>query len=142
MSAQENVRTAERTLASINSHNLDQDDALYTQDYQGDGPGNQGANRQQSKANTQVYLDAFPDLHFEVVRRIAQDNLVVLDWVSTGTHTGALRTPSGNSIPPTGKKGKIYGSTTYEFKDEKIAHSWTYWDRVAMLDQLGLLPPM
>jgi steroid delta-isomerase-like uncharacterized protein len=142
MSQHDNVRTAERLLNSLNTRNLDQVDDLFTQDYQGDGPGSENLNRQQSKANMQGYLDAFPDLKFEVLRRIAQDEYVVLDWVSTGTHTGPMRTPSGNTIPPTGKWLKIFGSTTYEFRDGKIAHAWTYWDRVAMLDQLGLLPPM
>jgi steroid delta-isomerase-like uncharacterized protein len=142
MSQHDNISTAERSLTSVNRRNLDQDDDLFTQDYESDGPGAENANRQQSKAGIQGYMDAFPDLKFEVLRRIAQDQYVVLDWVATGTHNGPMSTPSGNTIPPTGKFGKIYGSTTYEFRDGKIAHSWTYWDRVAMLDQLGLLPPM
>lgn len=143
MSEQDNTRIAEKSLMSINSHNLNQEDDLFAQDYLNDTPGAQGPlNREQSSANTQVFIDAFPDLHFEVVRRIAQGDFVVLNWVSTGTHTGPLRTPSGNTVPATGKKGKIYGSTTYELRDGKITHTWVYWDMAAMLAQLGLLPPM
>jgi predicted ester cyclase len=53
-----------------------------------------------------------------------------------------LQTPSGGSIPPTGKSPVVMGSTTSEVKDGKIIHSWTFWDMAALLGQLGLLPPM
>jgi steroid delta-isomerase-like uncharacterized protein len=142
MSEQKNLEIAEKSLNSINTRTQEQMTNLYADDYLADSPGATGVTLEQSRANTQVYLEAYPDLHFEVLRRIAQGDYVVLDWVATGTNSGPLRTPSGNSIPATGTKGKIYGSTTYEIKDGKIVHSWVYWDRVAMLEQLGLMPPM
>ena len=142
MSEQENIRIAEKSLNSINTRTLEQTDDLFADDYTTDGPGAPGLTLEKSRANTQVYLEAFPDLRFEVLRRIAQGDYVVLDWVATGTNTGPMRTPAGNTIPATGTKGTIYGSTTYEIKDGKIVHSWTYWDRVAMLEQMGLMQPM
>ena len=142
MSEQENIRVAEKSIEAMNSHDLSRDD-LFNEDFQAEVPGAQGGfNREQSRANSEIFIAAFPDLHFEVVRRIAQGEYVVFNWVSTGTHTGSLRTPSGNMIPPTGKKGTIYGSTTYRIRDGKISNTWTYWDMAAMLAQLGLLPPM
>lgn len=142
MSEQENIKTAEKTLMAVNTRTLDQVTDLYTEDYRTDGPGAAGQTLEQSQANVKVYMEAYPDLHFEVTRRIADGDYVVLGWVGTGTNNGPMRTPSGNTIPPTGTKGKIYGSSTYRFKDGKIAQSWTFWDRMEMLDQMGLMPEM
>ena len=62
--------------------------------------------------------------------------------MSSGTHTGGLRTPTGQVIPPTGKKGLVPSSTTYQFKGGKVAQSWVHWDMVTLLAQLGLMPGM
>jgi predicted ester cyclase len=67
---------------------------------------------------------------------------VVINWVATGTHNGGLRTPTGDTLPPTGKKASVPGSTTYQFKGAKVARSWVYWDMVTLLAQLGLMPGM
>ena len=80
--------------------------------------------------------------HFTLRHKIAQGDFVSVTWTATGTHTGPLRTPTGNTIPPTNKKGVNSGSTTYEFKNGKAVASWTYWDMVALLAQLGLMPDM
>lgn len=142
MSEHENLRIAEKSFNSNNNRDYDQVNDLYSDDYTTDNPGGAGMDLEQSRANFQAYVQAYPDLHFEILRRIAQGSYVVLNWVATGTNTGPLRTPTGNTIPATGNRGKIYGATTYEFKDGKIVHSWVYWDRATMLEQLGLLPPM
>jgi steroid delta-isomerase-like uncharacterized protein len=89
-----------------------------------------------------VFRTAFPDLHLAVTRTVAQGDDVVAHWTATGTHTGPLRTPSGNSVPPTGKKVVVVGSTTFELKAGKIAHDWIFWDMTSLLGQLGLMPPM
>ena len=143
MSKQDNIRAAEQTLAVMNSHDLTRDLEIYADNYQFDGPGASGTmTYEQSQAYLQGFIDAFPDLHFEINRTIADEDSVVLNWTAVGTHSGALPTPSGNSIPPTGKTSKVYGSTTYHFKNGKISHGWTYWDMASLLAQLGLLPPM
>ena len=68
--------------------------------------------------------------------------IFILNWVASGTHTGPLRTPTGASIPPTGKKAVVPGSSTYQFKNGKAVHTWVHWDMVTLLDQLGLMPGM
>jgi len=73
---------------------------------------------------------------------IAQGDFVVVNWMSTGTHTGGLRTPTGAVIPPTGKKAMVPGSTTYQFRGGKVAQTWVHWDMTTLLAQLGLMPGM
>jgi steroid delta-isomerase-like uncharacterized protein len=143
MSKEENIRIAENVFNDLNTHKINQHLDLYAEGYIYEGPGAPGPlSVDQSQALTQGFIDAFPDLHFEMTNRIADGDFVVINWVSTGTHKGPLRTPSGNAIPPTGRSGTVPGSTTYEFKNGKITHAWIYWDMAGMLAQLGLMPDM
>jgi len=143
MSEQENVKMAHAFFDAFNAHDLDRADAWVTDDYRAEGPGAAGPmSRDQVKAQNQGFITAFPDLHFEVRRTIADGDYVVVHWTGTGTHNGPLLTPSGGSIPPTGKKAMVSGSVTYEFRGGKAARAWNYWDMAGLLGQLGLLPPM
>ena len=143
MSEQENVKIAHMFFDNFNAHNLDRSDALVTDDYQAEGPGAAGPmTKEQAKMQNQGFLTAFPDLHFDVKLALSEGDYVVLHWVGTGTHTGPLPTPSGGSIPPTGKKGTVSGSITYQFREGKVARAWNFWDMASLLGQLGLLPPM
>ena len=73
---------------------------------------------------------------------MAEGEYVVTEWVATCTHTGPLVSPSGQSIPPTGKHAATHGSNTFEVKNGKVASTRVYWDMVELLGQLGLMPPM
>ena len=146
MSEIDNIRIAEKLFDAINAHNLNLGDTYQAVDYKFEGPGTPrdgGAlDRDQSKAYTQGFLNAFPDLHFELKQKIAQGENVVINWVASGTHTGPLLTPTGGSLPATGKKAIVPGSTTYQFKDGKVVKGWTYWDMVTLLSQIGMMPGM
>ena len=143
MSENDNIHVADKLFAALNAHNLSQADAYQADGYMFEGPGTPGAiNADQSTAYTQGFIDAFPDLHFEVKEKIAQGDYVVFNWVASGTHKGSMRTPTGDMIPPTGKKAVVPGSTTYQFKHGKAVRGQTYWDMVTLLAQLGLMPGM
>jgi steroid delta-isomerase-like uncharacterized protein len=143
MSEQDNIRTAEKLFDAINTHNVRTHDELYAPDYKLDGPGAAGSmNLEQSRMYLEGFLDAFPDLNFKLMKKIADGDMVAITWTATGTHTGPMRTPTGGMIPPTGKKGVVNGCTTYEFIGGKVASSATYWDMATLLMQLGLMPGM
>ena len=143
MSEQENIRVAEKIFEAINAHDVSRVEDYQTDDYKFDGPGINGVvNSDQATAYVQGFFDAFPDLHFELKQKIAQGDYVVINWVASGTHTGALRTPTGATIPPTGKKVVVPGSNTYQIKNGKAAVGQTYWDMVTLLAQLGMMPGM
>ena len=143
MSEQENIRVAEKLFEALNAHDLSRGSDYEAADYRFEGPGANGAlNRDQARAYTQGFLNAFPDLHFEVKQKIAQGDYVVINWVGSGTHNGPLRTPTGATIPATGRKATAPGSTTYQIKNGKAVFSQTYWDMVTLLAQLGLMPGM
>ena len=54
----------------------------------------------------------------------------------TGTMTGPLR-----GIPPTGKKVAMREALFYRYEGDKIAEEWQFINQMAMLQQLGIVPP-
>lgn len=144
MSEQDNVKIAKANFDAINAKDKGKWAQLQADDLQQVyAPGTPGpTNKEQTWAYVQGFLTAFPDLHFDVMHAVAEGDSVVLHWTGTGTHTGPLTTPTGNKIPPTGKKAVVPGSSTYEIKNGKITRAWLYWDMVTLLGQLGLMPPM
>ncbi len=84
----------------------------------------------------EMYLHAFPDLHFEIEQMLACGDYVVTRWHSTGTHKGELM-----GIPATNRRGEgLHGCTVHEVKDGKLQHDWVHWDALTLLRQLGVMP--
>jgi len=143
MSEQEHIKVAQADYEAFNAHELDTFSRLRAPDFMGEGTGAPAAlNVEHYRMFLQGYLTAFPDAHIDVILMIAQGDYVVSLWTGTGTHTGPLRTPSGGSIPATGKKVVLKACDIYELKGGKIVRSWNFFDRASLLGQLGLLPPM
>jgi steroid delta-isomerase-like uncharacterized protein len=83
----------------------------------------------------QMYVQAFPDLHFEIEQTLAGGDYVTLRWLATGTHGGALM-----GIPPTNKRVVTHGCTVEEVRYGKLVREWVYWDTGNLLRQIGVLP--
>lgn len=83
----------------------------------------------------QYYLTAFPDCHFTVEDQIAEGQTVMTRWTVTSTHTGNL-----GSIPATGRRSTVTGITCSRVENGKFVESWTNWDTLGMIQQLGVLP--
>ena len=79
------------------------------------------------------YLSAFPDCQFTVEDQIAEGSMVVTRWTVTGTHSGNL----GN-IPASGRRMSVTGISWSRVEDGKFVESWTSWDTLGMLQQLGV----
>ena len=80
------------------------------------------------------YRNAFPDLRFTLEEVRAAGDRVVARWKAQGTHKGELM-----GIPPTKKQVAITGITISRLEHGRIAESWTNWDILGMLQQLGAL---
>jgi len=144
MSEQDNIKAAHTFFDAWNSGDLSKADSYEADGFMAEGPGAAGPmNREQNRMYLQNFLTAFPGSKFEVLLTLTQGDYVVTHWkVSGGAHSGPLHTPSGGVIPPTGKTAIVVGSTTSLVKNNKVTHSWTFWDMASLLGQLGLLPPM
>jgi steroid delta-isomerase-like uncharacterized protein len=89
------------------------------------------------KSFVRMYRSAFPDLQLTVEEQIAEDDMVVTRFRARGTHRGELM-----GIPPTGNKVAITGISIDRMVDGKSAESWTNYDVMSMMRQLGVLPAL
>jgi len=81
-----------------------------------------------------IYRTAFPDFHFTLEDLIAEGDKVTVRFTCTGTQRGELL-----GIPPTGKRVTLTGIDIVRFADGKFAESWTNFDALGMLQQLGVI---
>lgn len=78
------------------------------------------------------YRTAFPDLKIGVDRQLADGDLVSTSWTAQGTHHGELF-----GIAPTGKQTTVTGVTIDRLASGRIVESWTTWDVLGLMQQLG-----
>ena len=81
------------------------------------------------------YRDAFPDLRMTADQSIAEGDYVATRWTGRGTHKGELF-----GIPATGKEATVTGISIDRWADGKIVESWTNWDTLGLLQQIGAVP--
>jgi steroid delta-isomerase-like uncharacterized protein len=138
MSAESNKALSRRLLEeAFNAGNIDVIDELVTTDFVNHdaalpepmvGP-------DAAKATISGYRTAFPDLRITIEEQIADDQGVATRWSAKGTHEGDLM-----GMAPTGKQATVTGITIDRIVDGRIAESWTNWDTLGMLQQLGVVP--
>ena len=81
-------------------------------------------------------LTGFPDLTFETVAVYAiTADLAVWRWVMRGTNTGSYR-----GLPPTGRSLILPGCEFIEVRHGLVQRVEGYFDRLGMLQQLGVVP--
>jgi steroid delta-isomerase-like uncharacterized protein len=85
-------------------------------------------------------LEAFADAKYVVESFFADGDTFADEWTFTGTNTGPLRLPDGTEILPTGKRVEIKGMEYVEVRDGKIVVDNLYYDFMAAVAQLGLIP--
>jgi steroid delta-isomerase-like uncharacterized protein len=86
-----------------------------------------------------AYTAAFPDLRHEVVDFVEAEDKIALELRISGTHTGTMQTPNG-PIPATGRQVVWESVDFVTVAGGKIASWHAYYDQLAFLAQLGLLP--
>ena len=84
------------------------------------------------------YAKAFPDMHREIYRMYATDNIVVVQLALQGTHLGPLSLPSG-TVRPTGKRMDAPCCDVFELADGKIKRFDCYPSGSVVLTQLGVI---
>jgi steroid delta-isomerase-like uncharacterized protein len=84
--------------------------------------------------NVLVFLAGYPDLHWTIEDTIAENDKVVACWTISGTHRGEYM-----GIPATNKKVSVDGITIHHIADGKIMDSYSNWDVLGMMQQLGVV---
>jgi steroid delta-isomerase-like uncharacterized protein len=85
-------------------------------------------------------LEAFPDAKYVVDSFVDEGNTFAGEWTFTGTNTGPFRLPDGTDVPATGRRVEIKGMELVEVRDAWIVVDNLYYDFMAALLQLGLVP--
>jgi len=87
------------------------------------------------KESARAYRAAFPDLKLTVEDVVGDGDLVAIRWSAHGTQKGELF-----GIAATGKEATVTGITIDRYSGGKLAESWTNWDTLGLLQQLGAVP--
>ena len=75
---------------------------------------------------------AFPDWHQEIEDVIAEEDMVVVRWRSSGTHSGDFM-----GLPATGIHASWTGVGIFRLADGKIVERWSNWDALGLMQQLS-----
>jgi steroid delta-isomerase-like uncharacterized protein len=85
-------------------------------------------------------LVAFPDAKYVVESFVEDGDTFADEWTFTGTNTGPFRLPDGAEVPATEKPVVVKGMELVEVRDGKIVVDNLYYDFMAAVAQLGLIP--
>lgn len=90
-----------------------------------------------TKASIKGYRDAFPDLRLTIEQQVAEGEYVTTRWSARGTHQGDLL-----GMAATGKQATVTGITIDRIVDGRFVESWTNWDTLGLMQQLGVVPAL
>lgn len=127
MSIQENKAIVSRLWEEIwNQNALSVCDEIFDTEY-----------AKHEKGFVPVFRAAFPDVHFVVEDMIAEGDKVVSRYTIMGTHKGEFR-----GIPATGKPLKLTCIWIHRLAEGRIVEGmdWGEFDRLSMMEQLGVIP--
>jgi steroid delta-isomerase-like uncharacterized protein len=94
------------------------------------------ANLDALKQRVRTYRAAFPDLTFTIEEIFAAGDRVITRWSAVGTFENELM-----GFAPTGEKpDPIEGIGISRFEDGKVVETWTQWDTLSFMKNLGAIP--
>ena len=130
----------ERGTDTFNAHDIDGFAEVLADDVVFVAPGPmRGEGRAACAAFYASWFGAFPDAHVEVDALHILGDVAVEEGTFTGTHNGVLHTPTG-AIPPTGRSVRLDYVQVLRFRDGRHVSFNLMFDRLLMLEQLGLVP--
>lgn len=134
------VREAfEKGTESFNAHDIEAFASVLAEDVTFRAPGVSGQGKAACVEFYASWFGAFPDAHVEVHGLHIIDDIAVEEGTFTGTHDGVLHSPGGD-VPPTGRPVALAYIQVLHFEDGKHASFDLMFDRMQMLEQLGLIP--
>jgi steroid delta-isomerase-like uncharacterized protein len=139
VSTDDNKRLAREAISIWTTGDLDAAEEVYAPDYVNhqhhdpDDPRDlRGVDAMKSFAAE--FRRAFPDFHDSIDIQVAEGDLVVTRFTSTGTHRGTFM-----GVEPTNKKLLWTRITIDRISGGKIVESWANWDMMGMMQQLGVI---
>ena len=128
-----------RFAEAVNVSDWDALDELFTQDFRRHcqaTPDVEINSLEEFKEFQKRFVIGFPDQRITADLVIAEGDYVATYGAYKATNTGPM-----GGIPATGKAVDVKMLTIFRIEKGKIAELWVEWDNMAMLSQLGLMPP-
>jgi steroid delta-isomerase-like uncharacterized protein len=139
VSTAENKRLAREAIRIWTTGDLDAADDIYAPNYVNHQHHNPGDPQdlhgvEAMKSFAAEFRRAFPDFHDSIDIQVAEDDLEVTRFTSTGTHRGTFM-----GVEPTNKELVWTGISIDRITGGKILESWANWDMMGMMQQLGAI---
>ena len=93
------------------------------------------ANREGVKQFFAMVRSAFPDLRMEVREMLADDDLVAVRVIATGTHEGEFM-----GMTSSGRRIEVQVFDIFRIRDGQVTEHWGLMDAMTMMQQLGGMP--
>lgn len=90
-----------------------------------------------AQALAQTYRTASSDIRYTIEDQFSTGDRVVTRWTASGTHTGDFL-----GAPGSGRSYTITGISIERLENGKIAETWSNWDLMGLLVQVGLAPAL
>lgn len=113
---------------AINGRDVDAVDRLLAEDFTHDG---EQRGRAGQRVAVAAFLDAFDDLHDEILLLLAEGDLVAAHQRWTGTHTGEFA-----GVAATGRRVEFTSTAVLRIADGLIAEAWDQVDVAGLMAQL------
>jgi steroid delta-isomerase-like uncharacterized protein len=138
MSTSDAAHVLQALFDAINARDLDRLETLHADEYElvDEATGEVFRGQRGARRNNEVWLDAFPDLRWDVTNVIENGDHAAVEATGRGTHTGPLRTDDGVQ-PPTQRRIEIRICTVGHVRDGKLVDGRDYYDRSLLLRQLA-----
>jgi steroid delta-isomerase-like uncharacterized protein len=140
MSAEENKALMRRFIDEvINGKNLAAIDELVAPDIveHEEGPPGMPGGREGTKQFFGMVFNAFPDLKATLEDVVAEGDRLAVRQTWRGTHKGEFM-----GVPATGKTVAFQVLDWLRFRDGKATEHWGAADTMALMQQLGVAPPV
>jgi predicted ester cyclase len=131
-----------RVLARALEQSFDHDASvaeLYTDDVKTWSPAVSTSSLSELLSEVERRDDAFSDVSVEITPLDAGGGYACAEWTVSMTHSGPFELGAGSVVEPNGTRLTLYGITVAEFRGSRICSLRQYFDRLSVLEQLGLL---
>jgi steroid delta-isomerase-like uncharacterized protein len=85
------------------------------------------------------WKEAFPDGRGTVDGAYADGGTVTLEITWEGTQSGPMRTPDGQELPASNRRGTVKACQVIEVEDGKIRSTRHYFDLMTLLQDIGAM---
>lgn len=130
----------ERHYTNVSTANIDAEDEIFSPNVVTVDPGaGELRGLEAFKGYEFAFHTAFPDGRLVMTSAIEAGNRIAVEGRFVGTHAGPLASPGGE-VPATNRPLDLHFTDIFEVENGKIVAHRIYYDQMAFMAQLGLLP--